>query len=70
MPGGVLRAVEKGIFPGKVRWLSVSSVAVIGSGAMVPVAEAQTRSYFSRSRRVIVGIVAKLEPVVLKRSRK
>ena len=30
MPGGILRTVKEGIFPGETRRLSVSSVAVIG----------------------------------------
>ena len=39
MPGGILRTVKEGIFPGETRRLSVSSVAVIGGGSMIPVAQ-------------------------------
>ena len=66
MPGCILRAIEEGIFPGEMRWLSVSSVAIIVCGTMVAVAEAQTRAHLTGSGRVIVGVVAKLESVVLK----
>ena len=65
MPGGILGTVEKGIFPGEMRWLSVSPVAVVVVRPMISVAETEPRAYLPCAGRVIVGIVSKFESVVL-----